>query len=360
MKQICERVAVLSQGKIVEEGEVKEIFTRPKHQATKHLVHLSGEDLPSEWLKNRREGARLIRLGFEGDQANRPIISLLAKHYRIDVNIISGGLDHVQQTTIGHLFVRTNRRRAGNRARIGISTTRTCQLRGHQVNPETLQIIEKLLPIELWNTIYMVLASGVVAILIGLPLGIILTITDKGHLKPHATIHQMLGAIINIGRSFPFAILMIALIPLTRWIAGTSLGTTASIVPLSIAAIPFAARLVEASLKEVDKGMVEAALVMGSTPFQIILKVLIPESLPSLILGGTTMMINLIGYSAMAGTMGGGGLGKIAIQYGYQRFNVPIMIITVILLIILVQAVQQLGHGLTRRILHKRGKSRHS
>jgi D-methionine transport system permease protein len=149
---------------------------------------------------------------------------------------------------------------------------------------------------------------------------------------------------------------MVALIPFTRWIVGTSLGTTASIVPLSIAAIPFLARLVEAALKEVDKGMIEAAIVMGSTPWQIISKVLLPESLPTLILAVTTTVINLIGYSAMAGTMGGGGLGKIAIQYGYQRFNVLLMVVTVIILIILVQLIQVVGHRWARHLNLKRGK----
>jgi D-methionine transport system permease protein len=221
---------------------------------------------------------------------------------------------------------------------------------------DQFQLVWTLVPLELWNTLYMVICSTLIAVLIGLPLGVILTVTDRGHLKENLWLHQILGSVVNIGRSFPFAILMVALIPLTRWIVGTSLGTTASIVPLSIAAIPFMARLVEASLKEVDKGIIEAAIVMGSTPWQIITKVLIPESLPSLILAITTTVINLIGYSAMAGTMGGGGLGKIAIQYGYQRFNVLLMVVTVIILIILVQAIQVIGHALTRHINLKRGK----
>ena len=224
------------------------------------------------------------------------------------------------------------------------------------MNGEQLHLVWTLVPLELWNTIYMVLCSTLIAILVGLPLGVVLTITDRGHLKENLWLHQVLGSIVNVGRSFPFAILMVALIPLTRWIVGTSLGTTASIVPLSLAAIPFMARLIEASLKEVDKGMIEAAIVMGSTPWQIISKVLIPESLPSLVLAVTTTLINLIGYSAMAGTMGGGGLGKIAIQYGYQRFNVVLMIVTVILLIILVQFIQVVGHRWARRLNLKRGK----
>ncbi len=221
---------------------------------------------------------------------------------------------------------------------------------------EQLQLIISLVPLELWNTLYMVFCSTGIALLVGLPLGVILTITDRGHLKEQRTLHRILGIFVNIGRSFPFAILMVALIPLTRWIVGTSLGTTASIVPLAIAAIPFVARLVEAALKEVDKGMIEAALVMGSTPWQVITKVLLPEALPSLILAVTLTVINLIGYSAMAGTIGGGGLGKVAIQYGYQRFNIPLMVVTVVLLIVLVQTIQVIGHASAKYIQTKRGK----
>lgn len=221
---------------------------------------------------------------------------------------------------------------------------------------QQLYLAWNLIPLELWNTLYMVICSTLIALVMGIPLGVILTITDRGHLKENVWIHQVLGSIVNIGRSFPFAILMVALIPFTRWIVGTSLGTTASIVPLSIAAIPFMARLVESALKEVDKGMIEAAIVMGSTPWQIISMVLIPESMPTLILATTTTIINLIGYSAMAGTMGGGGLGKIAIQYGYQRFNVLLMVVTVIILIILVQMIQTIGHRWAKHLHVKRGK----
>lgn len=218
-----------------------------------------------------------------------------------------------------------------------------------------LYLAFNLIPTELWNTIYMVCASTLIAVLFGGPLGIILTITDKGHLKENALIYKLLGSLVNIGRSFPFAILMVAMIPITRLIVGTSLGTSAAIIPLSVAAIPFVARIVETALKEVDKGMIEAAIVIGSSPWQIITKILIPETLSSLVLGLTTTVINLIGYSAMAGTMGGGGLGKIAIQYGYQRFNVFLIVVTVILLIVLVQGVQGLGNLIARRINTTRG-----
>lgn len=224
-------------------------------------------------------------------------------------------------------------------------------------NPDNLQLALTLIPLELWNTLYMVAVSACIAVLFGVPAGIVLCITDKGGLKEQALVHQSLGAIANVGRSFPFAILMVALIPFTRWIIGTSLGTTAAIVPLSVAAIPFVARIAEAAFKEIEKSLIETAVVIGSSTRQIIMKVMIPESLPALIQGITMTIINLIGYSTMAGTMGGGGLGKIAIQYGYQRFNVFLMVATVLLLIILVQGIQWAGNSLARKIHQQRGKS---
>jgi D-methionine transport system permease protein len=221
---------------------------------------------------------------------------------------------------------------------------------------ENLQLAWQLLPLQLWNTLYMVFVSTFFSVLIGLPLGVILTITNKGHIKESTHFHRLLGALVNIGRSFPFAILMVALIPVTRWIVGTSLGTTASIVPLTIAAIPLIARLIETCLNEVDRNILEAITVMGSNTWQTISKVLLPEALPSIITAITMTMINLIGYSAMAGLVGGGGLGQVAIQYGYNRFNTFIMIITVVLLVILVQAVQWAGGAIALSIVKKRGK----
>lgn len=220
----------------------------------------------------------------------------------------------------------------------------------------TWDLAWQILPIQFWNTVYMVFASAFFGILIGLPLGVILTITDKGQIKENAYVYKTLEFIVNVGRSFPFAILMIALIPVTRAIVGTSLGTTASIVPLTLASAPFIARVVETSLKELDKNILEAALVMGASTWQIITKVLLPEALPSLILGITLTLVNLVGLSAMAGLVGGGGLGQVAIQYGYNRFNTPIMILTCLLLIILVQAIQWVGGYLARSIVIKRGK----
>ncbi len=201
------------------------------------------------------------------------------------------------------------------------------------------------------ETLYMVFAAAFFALLIGLPLGIILYITEK----KRPTVNRILGTIVNIGRSFPFAILLIALIPFTRWVVGTSLGTTASIVPLAIAAAPYIARVVESILQGIGISLIEAATVMGSTPWQIIVKVLLPESMPALIRGYTVAIVNLVGYTAMAGLVGGGGLGAVAIQYGYQRFDGFIMFWTVVLLIVSVQLIQWGGNTWANALLKKRG-----
>ncbi|CDZ80074.1 D-methionine transport system permease protein MetI [Candidatus Rubidus massiliensis] len=223
------------------------------------------------------------------------------------------------------------------------------------MNIHDWNLIIQLIPKELWNTIYMVIVSSLLTCTFGIPLGILLTITSPNHIGENKNVYRFLSAFVNVGRSFPFIILMIAIIPFTRLIVGTSLGTTAAIVPLTIAAIPFLARVVEGILLEIDRHLIDAAKVMGSNQMQIITKVLIPESLPSLTLGITTTVINIISYSAMAGTMGGGGLGKIAIQYGYQRFNPFIIFVTVAILLLLVQLVQWLGNSISKKINAKRG-----
>ncbi len=206
---------------------------------------------------------------------------------------------------------------------------------------------------SLWETTYMVAVSGVISAFLGIPLGIILVTTDKGHILESTAFNKILGVIINATRSTPFIILMVAIIPLTRLIVGTSIGTNAAIVPLCIAAIPFVARIVESALKEVDYGVIEAAQAMGASPLEIIRKVLLPEAMPAIVLGLTLTIISLIGYSAMAGAIGGGGLGDLAIRYGYQRFRADIMLITVIILIGQVQIVQSTGDYLARRLNKK-------
>lgn len=210
--------------------------------------------------------------------------------------------------------------------------------------------MDALLLKSLWETIYMVVVSTIIATAAGIPLGVILVCTDRGGILQNLAINRVLGWVVNATRSTPFIILMVAIIPLTRLIVGTSIGTVAAMVPLCIAAAPFIARLVETSLKEVDGGVIEAAQSMGATPWQIITKVMIPEAMPSIIAGITITIINLIGCSAMAGAVGGGGLGDLAIRYGYQRFRADVMIITVVILIIMVQVVQSVGDYSSRRV----------
>jgi D-methionine transport system permease protein len=211
----------------------------------------------------------------------------------------------------------------------------------------------KLLLESFWETLVMVGVSTGIAALAGIPLGVFLVISDRGALLQNLALNRSLGAVVNALRSTPFIILLVALIPFTRLIVGTSIGTLAAIVPLSIAAIPFVGRLVENALREVDGGLIEAAQAMGATPGQIILKVLIPEALPSIIAGLTITVVSLIGYSAMAGAVGGGGLGDLGIRYGYQRFLPDVMAAVVIVLIALVQVIQFGGDRLARRFNHR-------
>ena len=211
------------------------------------------------------------------------------------------------------------------------------------------QEIIKLMLQGIQETVFMVAVSTVIAAIIGIPLGITLVTTSKGHILENRVINSILGTFVNVIRSIPFIILMVAIITLTRIIAGTSIGTTAACVPLTIVAIPFLSRLVETSIREVDFGLVEAAESMGATPFQIIRKVLIPEALPTIINNITVLIVNLIGASAMAGAIGGGGLGDIAIRYGYQRFRADVMLATIIILIVVVNLIQACGDFASRK-----------
>jgi len=188
---------------------------------------------------------------------------------------------------------------------------------------------------------------------LGIPLGVALIVTDRGGMLQNLSLNRVLGVIVNAARSVPFIILMVAIIPLTRLIAGTSIGTQAAMVPLSLAAIPFMARIAENAMREVDPGLITAARAMGATPLQIIRKVLLPEALPGLIAGTTITLVSLIGYSAMAGAIGAGGLGDLGIRYGYQRFQPDVMAAVVVVLIVLVQGLQTLGDRLARRVSHR-------
>ncbi len=207
-----------------------------------------------------------------------------------------------------------------------------------------------VIQLGIWETLYMTLVSTAFAYLIGLPLGIVLSLTDKSGIRPTPALNRVLGMIVNALRSVPFIILMVAMLPVAKRIVGTSLGNEAMIVTLVIAAAPYVARMVESSLKEVPAGVVEAAEAMGTPTFGIVYKVLLPEAKPSLIVGGVISMVTILGYSAMAGTIGGGGLGKIAITYGYQRSKGDIIWVCVALTIILVQLLQEFGMRLARKI----------
>lgn len=207
-----------------------------------------------------------------------------------------------------------------------------------------------LLTKALGETVYMVVVSMIIATIIGVPLGVLLHTTSKGQILESLAVNRIVGAIVNAVRSIPFIILLVAIIPFTRLLVGSAIGTTAAMVPLVIAAIPFIGRQVETSLKEVPFGLVEAAQSMGATPTQIIWKVLLPESMSSIVAQLTTVIISLVGESAMAGAVGGGGLGDLAIRYGYQRFRPEIMLATVVILIVLVQLVQFVGNTLAKRL----------
>lgn len=208
------------------------------------------------------------------------------------------------------------------------------------------------------QTLYMVAISAVIGTVFGLPLGTYLAVSQRGELLSAPLVNKVLGLVVNATRSVPFIILVVAIIPFTRIIAGTSIGTSAAIVPLSIAAIPFIARLVENAIREVEAGLIEAARAMGATPFQIIRKVLIPEALPSITLGLTLAVVSLIGYSAMVGAVGGEGLGDLGIRYGYQRFMPDVMAVVVVILIVLVQLVQSLGEWIAAKVDKRAPKGR--
>ena len=208
---------------------------------------------------------------------------------------------------------------------------------------------QNLFLLGVWQTIYLTVISTVFAYVLGLPLGLLLCVSDKDGIHPMPVLNKILSIVINAFRSIPFIILMVAMLPVAKFIVGTSLGNKAVIVTLVIAAAPYVARMVESSIKEVDKGVIEAAEAMGTPPFQIITKVLVPEAKPSLITGAVISMVTVLGYSAMAGFVGGGGLGAIAINYGYYRYETVTMLVTVALMVVIVQLIQSTGTATVKR-----------
>lgn len=220
-----------------------------------------------------------------------------------------------------------------------------------EATAQALQVLQNEIPFAIWETIYVTVLSTALAVVIGLPLGVLLVAGDVGGVRPlPKPVMWLLNVVINLLRSIPFLILMIMVFPLSRLIVGTSVGTVATIVPLVVAAFPFVARLVEGSLRELNPDIIEAAQSMGATPFQIIWKVMLPESVPSLVSNFTIAITTILGYSAMSGIIGGGGLGQIAINYGYYRYKYLTMLIAVILLIVIVQIFQTVGTKLTVRL----------
>ncbi len=213
--------------------------------------------------------------------------------------------------------------------------------------------MQPLLSQACWDTLYMVGWSTLIAVVVGLPLGVLLVLTDRGGLLQNALANKLIGQLVNVVRSMPFIVLMLALTAFTRWVVGTSIGREAAIVPLAIGAIPFFARLVETSVREVDRGLVEAVQSMGGNTWTVVRKVFVPESLPSLISATTTTIVAIIGYSAMAGTVGAGGLGDVAIRYGYQRFEATLMWIVVAVLAVAIAIIQFAGDS-AARVLHRR------
>lgn len=219
------------------------------------------------------------------------------------------------------------------------------------MSPEMIRLIAS----ATGETLMMVAVAAIIGTLFGLPLGVFLATSGKGELFAAPWLNRVLGIVVNATRSTPFIILVVAIIPFTRLIAGTSIGTNAAIVPLTVAATPFIARLIESAIREVDQGLIEAARAFGASPLQIVLKVLIPEALPAIVLGLTLALVSLVGFSAMVGAVGGGGLGDLGIRYGYQRFMPEMMLAVVVVLIIIVQALQSLGDRLSRH-LNKRAR----
>jgi D-methionine transport system permease protein len=213
-----------------------------------------------------------------------------------------------------------------------------------------------LLGVALLETVYMVLLSTFAALALGFPLGIALVVTSEGHISELPKINNILGTVVNIFRSFPFIILIVILLPLSRFLVGTTLGSTAAVVPLAIGSAPFLARIIENSLKEVEKGKIEAALAIGAKPFTVIWKVLIPEALPSLVRGVTLAVITITGFTATAGAIGAGGLGSLAIRFGYMRYRNDVLIVTVVTLVVMVEVIQWAGNFIARRLEMKHNR----
>ena len=347
IRSIADRVAVIDAGRIVEEGPVWSVFADPRSEITqqparRHPAATAGRDRRPAGA-DRPATRRSCRIDVAGEAARGPLLSDLAAAVPGSFRLVHGGIDHVQQQPVGTLFLAVPGSDASHLREV-IAFPEGPRARGWRCLAMSPILFELLLR-SIWETVLMTAASGLISLVFGLPLGLALVATDRGGIAESLWVNRALGAVINGFRSVPFIILLVALIPVTRLIVGTSIGTWAAIVPLSIAATPYYARIAEVSLREVDHGLIEAARAMGGNRWTIIREVLVPEALPGIVAGFTVTLVTLIGASAMAGAIGAGGLGDLAIRYGYQRFETSVMVAVVIVLIILVCGIQWAATG---------------
>ena len=367
IRAVCDTVAVIEQGEVVETGPVWRVFGDPRHGATRALLSTLVHDLPAELAARVQplpeqaalpEGAQVVLdVRYTGESGGEPDVGALAVALGGSVRFLHGGIERIQGHAQGRLVIAAALRaedagqppaaaaaRCSN-ARVATRITRRCSAMFDLWWPELLDAIR--------DTLSMVAASAVIAALIGIPLAVILVTTAPGGIYERRGVNAVLGALVNVFRSTPFIILLVALLPFTRVLIGTTIGVWAAVVPLSIAAIPFFARIAEVSLREVDRGLIEAALAMGAKRRHIVWHVLLPEALPGMLGGFTITVVALIGSTAMAGAVGAGGLGDLAIRYGYQRFDTTVMATVIVILIALVSAVQITGDRLVRRVTRR-------
>lgn len=340
IEQICDRVAVIDKSQIAESGKVSTVFANPKSDIAKELI------LPKSKTDAHITGKKSIRLVFDGEKSRRSIIAdmILSTQVRLTLCMPTQKILTARHTGICFWNFPTTKCSRARFLHISIQTALHTKRRCEPMSEMFHSLWQNgIIQLGIWETVYMTLLSTIVSYVIGLPLGIMLSVTDKDGICPVLWLNRIVGFIVNIFRSIPFIILMVALLPVAKLVVGTSFGNKAMVVVLIIAAAPYVARMVESSIKEVDKGIIEAAQAMGTSTGKIITKVLIPEAKPSLIIGGVISMVTILSYSAMAATIGGGGLGQIAITYGYQRYNNDIIWICVVLTIIIVQIIQEAG-----------------
>ena len=353
VREICSHVAIVKGGEVAEQGTVEDIFTHPKTAVARELLKNDVGDDGEEKRGTTAGGKEIIKSGekirivFSENSAFEPVIANLILNFNEPVNILKADTKNVGGVAKGEMVLEFAPDCTKNKEMKQYLLDRGLEI--EEVSEQTKEITDMIIN-GVWATLYMTVASTVLGYVFGLPMGVLLAITDKEGLTPNAVVYKILDVIANIVRSIPFLILLILLIPFTRLLVGQSYGSTATIVPLVIAAIPFIGRMVESSIKEVDPGVIEAARSMGASNMQIVMKVLLVEARTSLLTGATIAIGTILGYSAMAGCVGGGGLGDIAIRYGYYRYQTSIMIVTVVLLVILVQIFQSIGMFLAAKL----------